>query len=105
MPLTAAQKKQYRAIAHSLNPVVIISENGITDGVKAELDRALNDHELIKVKIALTERDDRAVIIEELVEETKAELIQVIGKIAIILRRVKKPNPRLSNLLRNSTEH
>ncbi|MCP5162700.1 MAG: ribosome assembly RNA-binding protein YhbY [Hahellaceae bacterium] len=102
MPLTAAQKKQYRAIAHALNPVVIVSENGITDGVKAELERALNDHELIKVKIALTEREDRAALIAELVQETQSELIQVIGKIAIILRKAKQPNPKLSNLQRNS---
>ncbi len=102
MPLTAAQKKQYRAIAHNLKPVVIVSENGLSEGVVAELDRALTDHELIKVKIALTERQDRNELISELIEITKAELVQVIGKIAVILRRAKQPNPRLSNLLQQA---
>lgn len=65
-----------------------------------ELERALNDHELIKVKINVGEREDRQEIIEHLIESTGATLVQKIGKIAVLLRKNKKPNPKLSNLLR-----
>ncbi len=100
MTLSTARKKELRAIGHKLNPVVIVSENGLTEGVLAELDRALNDHELIKVKFAITERDDRKELIEAMVAKTGAELAQTIGKMALIFRPAKKPNPKLSNLTR-----
>ncbi len=100
MTLTASQKKQYRAIAHDLNPIITVGDKGISTGLLQELNRALDDHELIKVKIALNDRDDRATVTEDLCKQTKAILVQSIGKIAIILRRADKPNPKLSNLLR-----
>lgn len=100
MTLTAAQKKQYRAIAHNLNPIVTVGDNGLTEGLLNELNRALDDHELIKVKVAIGDRNDRAEIITELCNETNAILIQTIGKIAVVLRKAKQPNPKLSNLLR-----
>lgn len=100
MTLTAAQKKQYRAIAHNLNPVIIVGDKGLTEALLEELDRALNDHELIKIKIAIGDRDDRAQLIEEVSRKSGAELVQSIGKIAVLLRKSKKPNPKLSNLLR-----
>lgn len=100
MTLTTAQKKQYRAIAHSLNPVIIVGDKGISEGLLQELNRALDDHELIKVKVAIGDRDDRTLVINELCQQVNATLVQVIGKIAVILRRADKPNPKLSNLLR-----
>ncbi|MFH7519263.1 YhbY family RNA-binding protein, partial [Pseudomonas syringae group genomosp. 7] len=45
MPLTPEQKKQYKSIVHHLKPVLIVADNGLTDGVLAELERALSDHE------------------------------------------------------------
>ncbi len=100
MTLTTAQKKQYRAIAHSLNPVIIVGDKGISEGLLQELNRALDDHELIKVKVAIGDRDDRTQVINELCQQVNATLVQVIGKIAVILRKADKPNPKLSNLLR-----
>ncbi|GLQ29689.1 YhbY family RNA-binding protein [Litoribrevibacter albus] len=98
--LTNAKKKEYRSIGHNLNPVIIVSENGVSQGVIDETDRALNDHELIKVKFNVNDRDARAELINEICEATGAELIQTIGKIALILRFAKERNERLSNLLR-----
>lgn len=98
MSLSPAQRREYRAIAHNLKPVIIIGDKGLTEGLFQELDRALNDHELIKVKIASTDREVRQEVITELCKNAKAELVQSIGKIAVILRRAKKPNPKLSNL-------
>ncbi|NWN83685.1 MAG: ribosome assembly RNA-binding protein YhbY, partial [Halomonas sp.] len=105
MSLSQAQKKAFRSIGHHLNPVVMISENGISDGVLAELDRALNDHELIKVKFAMPERDERAAMLEELVTASRAELVQKIGKMALLYRRNPRANPKLSNVQRYEGHH
>lgn len=100
MALTQEQKKQFKSIGHHLKPVLIVAENGLTEGVLAELDRALNDHELIKVKINLAEREDRQAVIAELCEVARCELAQVIGKMALIYRKNPKPNKNLSNISR-----
>jgi len=101
MPLSNEQKKQYKSIGHHLNPVLIVAENGLTEGVLAELERALNDHELIKIKFALTERDDRRALIDELCRQSHSELVQVIGKMALVYRRAAKQNRQLSNIVRH----
>lgn len=100
MALSSEQKKAYKRIGHHLKPVVIISEHGTTEGVLAELDRALNDHELIKIRITVGDREAKQTLINEVCQTTQAELVQVIGKMVILLRRNKTPNPNLSNLLR-----
>ena len=100
MSLSIEQKKRLRTIGHQLKPVVLIGGNGVSESVLAEIERALNDHELIKVKINLPERDDRHAIAEELMNSVKAEVAQVIGKIVLMYRRNPKPNPKLSNILR-----
>lgn len=101
MHLLNSQKKQYRAIGHSLKPVVIVAENGLSEGVLNELKRALRDHELIKIKISVEDREDKKVLIDEVCAQTDSILIQVIGKTALIFRPADKPNPKLSNILRN----
>lgn len=101
MSLSPEQRRAYRAIAHHLKPVVIIGDKGLSEGLQQELDRALNDHELIKVKIASPDRDERQAAIEAVCQEAGAELVQMIGKNAVILRRAEKPNPKLSNLQRH----
>lgn len=101
MSLSAAEKKQYRAIAHNLNPVIIVGDKGLGEGLLEELERALNDHELIKVKINIGDRDDRAALTTEIIAKSGAELVQSIGKVLVLLRRNPKAHPRLSNLLRN----
>ncbi len=101
MSLSPEQRREYRAIAHNLKPVIIVGDKGLSEGLQDELDRALNDHELIKIKVASQDREVRREAIEALCEASSAELVQTIGKIAVILRRAKQPNPKLSNLLRN----
>ena len=97
MTLNNEQKKYFRSIGHGLKPVVIVAGNGLSEGVMAELERALEDHELIKVKLALEDREDRRQIIEELCTTTGATLVQTIGKIILIFRAAKKPDPAKSN--------
>ncbi|WP_372750211.1 YhbY family RNA-binding protein [Litorivivens sp.] len=98
--MDTAKRKQLRTIGHKLKPVVMIAGKGVTEGVDAELERALEDHELIKVKLAIPEPADRKMVISYLCETHRAELVQSIGKVALIYRAAKKPNPKLSNLLR-----
>jgi RNA-binding protein len=100
MPLSIAEKKRLRAIGHHLKPVVLIGGDGLTEGVVAEINRALEDHELIKVKIHGEDREAKQALIAELPASTGAEVIQTVGKIALLYRPARKPNPRLSNLLR-----
>ena len=105
MSLSQAQKKAFRSIGHHLNPVVTVSENGVSEGVMAELDRALNDHELIKIKLAVGDREIRRQVIDELASDVRAEVIQVIGKMALLYRRNPKANPKLSNVKRFEAHH
>ena len=92
--------KQLRAIGHKLKPVVTIAGNGLSEAVVAEVDRALTQHELIKIKLAVGDRDAKKPITAELCEKTGAEVIQSIGNIILVLRRAEKPDPKLSNLIR-----
>lgn len=100
MELTAAKKKQYRALGHSLKPVVTVAEKGLTDNVNKEINRALRDHELIKVKLNFNDPAGRRAMGAEICADQGAQLVQAIGKIVLIYRAAKKPNPKLSNLLR-----
>lgn len=100
MELSNAKKKLYRAIGHSLKPVVMIADKGVTEGVTKELERALNDHELIKVKLNVNDPAIRKELGKELCAAHRAELVQSIGKVVLVFRAAKKPNPKLSNLLR-----
>lgn len=102
MKLTPELKKRFRTIGHQLNPIVTVAEKGLTDTVSAEIDRALNDHELIKVKVISEDRAKKAELIQSLCDSTGATLVQQIGHIALIVRKAKEPNPKLSNIARFS---
>ncbi|WOJ98041.1 YhbY family RNA-binding protein [Congregibacter brevis] len=92
--------RQLRAIGHKLNPVVTIAGNGLSESVQLELERALEDHELIKIKLAVGSREARDEVIEQMLKDSGAELVQRIGNTALILRHSAKPDPKKSNLLR-----
>ena len=92
--------RQLRAIGHKLKPVIIISGNGLSEGVAAELERALDQHELIKVKLAMGDRAAKAGMTAEVCSTTGAQLVQSIGNVILLLRPAKKPDPKLSNLIR-----
>jgi RNA-binding protein len=100
MPLTQEQKKQYKSIGHHLKPVLTVADNGLTEGVLAELDRALGDHELIKIKLNILDREARLESITQLCKAGRADLVQVIGKMALIYRKNPQVNKQLSNIHR-----
>lgn len=92
--------KQLRGIGHKLKPVVTVAGNGLSDSVMHEIERALDDHELIKVKLVVGGKDARKALTDELCQNTGARLVQQIGNIALLVRRVETPDPNLSNLIR-----
>jgi RNA-binding protein len=86
MSLTGKQRRHLRALAHPLKPVVQLGKGGIDDGLVAAVDRALLDHELIKVKIGEHAEVDRHTAADELAEKTKSSVAQVLGHIVILYR-------------------
>ena len=98
--MLSREKKSLRQIAHHLDSVILIGDQGVTSGVELETERALKDHELIKVKLAVGNSDAKQQVTEAICEKLSADVVQSIGHIVLLLRKAKKPNPKLSNLLR-----
>ncbi|WP_210484377.1 ribosome assembly RNA-binding protein YhbY [Pantoea ananatis] len=90
MNLSTKQKQHLKGLAHPLKPVVMLGGNGLTEGVLAEIEHALEHHELIKVKIASEERETRQLIVEAIVRETRASNVQVMGKTLVLYRPAKE---------------
>ena len=92
MDLSERQRKYLRGLGHTLNPVLLIGQHGVTPAVIAEANRALHDHELIKVKFRGAERDARDAGLTQLATATDSVLLQRIGHTALYYkRRVDRP--------------
>jgi RNA-binding protein len=87
MPLNETQRKYLRRLGHDRNPVVLVGQGGISPNLIAELDRALGDHELVKVRARVGERETRDAILTELASSTGSEVVQRIGHVALYYRR------------------
>lgn len=94
--LTPAQRKEYRAAAHHLDPVVMIGADGLTPAVQKETDAALRSHGLIKIRVLSDDRAAREAMLHVLAEELDAAPIQHIGKLLVLWRpqpaKEKKPD-------------
>jgi RNA-binding protein len=114
--LTPAQRKQHRSDAHHLDPVVMVGGDGLTANVKKEIDRALNSHGLIKVRVFSDDRVAREAMLQALTEEFSAAPIQHIGKLLVLWRPLpevektaperdedRKAGPREFKVLKYST--
>src|SRR5471032_14569 len=86
MNLNNKQKQHLKSLAHPLKPVVMLGNNGLTEGVLAEIEQAIEHHELIKVKVAAEERETKTLIVDAIVRETKASNVQVIGNMLVLYR-------------------
>lgn len=95
MALTGKQKRHLRALAHPLDPVVLLGAQGLTDAVIDKTDKELDFHELIKVKVA-DGPDAVAEVAPKVAAATQSEVAQIIGKTIVLYRRRKKdPTIRL----------
>ncbi|MFC4699082.1 ribosome assembly RNA-binding protein YhbY [Glaciecola siphonariae] len=91
MHLTTKQKQFLKGLAHTLRPVVQLGANGLTEGVVAEIENALNHHELIKIKVPSDDREEKALIMDAIVGETKAHKVQTIGHTLVIYKASDEP--------------
>ena len=90
--LAPGERRALRARAHTVDPVVLIGVGGLTAAVLEEIDRSLNAHELIKVRVAGEDRDARSDTLRRVCEDLGATAVQQIGKILVIYRQ--RPGPR-----------
>lgn len=86
MNLSSAQKRHLRGKAHHINPVVTVGDKGLTQNVMAELETALDHHELIKVKLR-ADRETRNRLSREIANNCAAQLVQQIGQVSCFFRR------------------
>ena len=84
--LSARERAHLKGRAHALEPIVHVGQGGLTDGVIAEIDRALTAHELIKVRIGGDDRDQRTVIAADICARTDAAPVQQVGKVLVLWR-------------------
>jgi RNA-binding protein len=86
MTLSNKQKQHLKGLAHSLKPVVQLGNNGLTEGVLAEIDGAIKHHELIKVKIPTDDKEEKTLIIDAIVRETGAIKVHTIGHVLVLYK-------------------
>ena len=89
LQLSSDEIRALRARAHSLNPVVSIAQNGLTEAVLKEIDACLKAHELIKIRVYNDDREVREQYLTTICEELQAAPVQHIGKLLVVWR----PNP------------
>jgi len=89
-PLSPVQRRALRAAAHHLNPVVSISQKGLTPSVLTEIDRCLKAHELIKLRLYGIERENRAALFTEICTALNCAEVQHIGNLLVLWRENPK---------------
>lgn len=85
-PLRGKQRRYLRGLGHHLDPIVQVGKEGISDGLAGATEAALEQHELIKVRFGESAGDDRHGMAEALAARTRSELVQVLGRTALLYR-------------------
>jgi putative YhbY family RNA-binding protein len=91
--LSPTRRRELKARAHALDPVVLIGAAGLSPAVLAEIERSLKSHELIKVRVPGADRSGREAILEEICRRTGAQPVQHVGKIIVLFRESPEPSP------------
>ena len=86
LQISSEQRRQLKARAHGLNPVVSISQQGLSDSVLKEIDVCLKAHELIKIRVYGDDREARAAYLEAICNQLEAAPVQHIGKLLVVWR-------------------
>ena len=92
MVLTDRQKKHLRRLGHALHPLVLIGQRGPTDGVVNEFRQTLHDHELVKVRARVGNRENRNLVLVKLAADTGSELVHQIGNVGLFYKKNNKLN-------------
>lgn len=94
--LTPRQRQTLKARAHTLRPMVQLGSAGLTENVLREIDRALADHQLIKVRVATDDRQQRMQIFDAIADKTSAAKVQSVGKLIVLFRPAPESEERQS---------
>ena len=86
MTLTGKQKNYLRGIAHSKNPIVSIGNKGLTAAVLNEIELALEQHELLKIKLPGASKAEKTTILENISEQSNSQIVQLIGNVGVVYR-------------------
>lgn len=86
LPLSAADRKELKAMAHHLDPVVMIGDKGLSPSVFSEIGGALKSHALIKIRVAGDDRDARLDMLAKICSQLACEKVQTIGKLLVVYR-------------------
>jgi RNA-binding protein len=89
--VNSKQISYLRGLAHNLNPVVMISNKGLSEAVMKEINICLDSHELIKIKVMLDDKALRTQMLTDICEQTTATAVHHIGKQLVIYRQSTKP--------------
>ena len=91
MTLTGKQKNYLRGIAHNLNPIVMIGNKGLTDAVMSEIELALDQHELLKIKLPGNDKAEKVALLAQITSQSNSEPVQIIGRVGVIYRASDEP--------------
>ncbi len=86
VPMNGKQKKFLRGLAHDMNPIVHIGQRGLTESVSKQIDDALTDHELIKIRVTAESPIDRREAADQLTDQLGCEVAGSIGRVVIVYR-------------------
>ena len=98
MTLSGKQKNYLRGIAHGKNPIVTIGNKGLTDTVMAEIELALDKHELLKIKLPGASKAEKETLLGLINAKTSSESVQLIGRVAVIYRCGAEPKITLPSI-------
>ena len=94
--LSPKQRRHLSGLGHTLQPIVIVGKEGVTEGVIAALEQALIDHELVKVRVGNSATANRKDVADELLKKTAAELAGLVGKTMLLYKaHPEKPKIKL----------
>jgi RNA-binding protein len=91
LSLSVTQRRDLKARAHALHPIVIIGNAGLTPAVLDEIERSLKSHDLLKIRVMNDDREVREAMLREICETLKAGPVQHIGKMLVVYRPLEVP--------------
>ena len=90
MKIKQSEKKKLKAAGHNLKPVITIGMNGLSESFLIEFEKTIDYHELIKIRIRISDKSSRKELIEELCNKSKSQIVSTIGNTAIVFRKNPK---------------
>ena len=90
MKISQLEKKALKATGHNLKPVITIGMNGLSESLLLEFEKTIDHHELIKIRIRISDKSSRKELIEELCNKSKSQIISAVGSTAVVFRKNPK---------------